>query len=56
MISKRDLPPIFPEGKDFQHGIGGRVNEVFGSGAFGNTSSGMRVTMGSTWITSITIR
>ncbi|MGA7562474.1 MAG: hypothetical protein WBW55_04645 [Desulfobaccales bacterium] len=45
MISKHDLPHKFPEGKDFHHGACRRENGVFGSGAFGNTSSVMRVIM-----------
>jgi REP element-mobilizing transposase RayT len=56
MISRRDLPPKFPGGKDFRSGAGRRENEAFGSGVFGNTSSATSAIMSVTWITSTTIR
>jgi hypothetical protein len=45
MISKHDLQHKFPEGKGFHHGVRRRENGAFGSDAFGNMSSVMRVTM-----------
>jgi hypothetical protein len=45
MISRHDLPPKFPEGKDFHPGVCRRENEAFGRDAFGNTSSATRVTV-----------
>jgi hypothetical protein len=45
MISKHDLQHKFPEGKGFHHGVRRRENRAFGSDAFGNMSSVMRVTM-----------
>ncbi len=45
MISKYDLQHKFPEGKEFPHAVFRRENEAFGSDAFGNLSSVMRVTM-----------
>jgi hypothetical protein len=56
MISKRDLPPKFHEGKDFQSGASRRGNEAFGNDVFGNTSSATSVIMSFTQITFIIIR
>jgi len=56
MISKHNLPPKSPEGKDSQPTDCKRENEAFGSGVFGNTSSATSAIMSVTWITSITIR
>jgi len=56
MISKRDLPHKFPEGRNFQRRAGRKENEAFGRDAFGNPSSATSVIMSVTWITSTTIR
>ena len=56
MVSKRDSPPKFPQGKDFQGGVLRRENEAFGNDVFGNTSSATSAIMSFTQITFTTTR
>jgi len=56
MISNRDLPPKFLQGKDFQSVAGRGENGAFGRGVSKKPSAATSAILSVTWITYTTIR